>query len=124
MKHRSLTMALALMLPASAALAQVDFVEPKNGDTVSSTFTVRFAVDGMSVAPAGELKEGTGHHHLLINTADIDENAVIPMDDQHKHFGKGQTETQLTLPPGKYILLCNLPGHYKAGMYHAFVVTP
>ena len=76
MKHRSLTMALALILPASAALAQVDFVEPKNGDTVPSTFTVRFAVEGMSVAPAGELKEGTGHHHLLIDTADIDENAV------------------------------------------------
>lgn len=105
MKLRSLTMALALILPAGAAFAHyVHFVEPANGDTVTSTFTVRFAVDGMSVVPAGDLTPGTGHHHLLIDTADIDENAVIPMDDQHKHFGKGQTEAQLTLPPGKHKL--------------------
>ena len=98
-------MALALILPASAVLAQsVDFIEPKHGDTVSSTFTVRFAVDGMSVAPAGDMTAGTGHHHLLINTADIDENVVIPMDDQHRHFGKGQTEAEITLQPGRYKL--------------------
>lgn len=103
MKHLSL--ALALLFPIGAALAQsVDFIEPKNGDNVPSTFTVRFAVEGMSVAPAGEVTPGTGHHHLLIDTADIEENAVIPMDDKHRHFGKGQTETQITLPPGKHRL--------------------
>ena len=103
MKHLSL--ALALVFSTGATLAQsVDFVEPKNGDTVASTFTVRFAVEGMSVAPAGDATPGTGHHHLLIDTADIDENAVIPMDDKHRHFGKGQTETQITLPPGKHRL--------------------
>ena len=103
MKHLSL--ALALLFSAGATMAQsVDFVEPKNGDTVASTFTVRFAVEGMSVAPAGDATPGTGHHHLLIDTADIDENAVIPMDDKHRHFGKGQTETQITLPPGKHRL--------------------
>ena len=103
MKHLSL--ALALVFSAGATLAQsVDFVEPKNGDSVPSTFTVRFAVEGMSVAPAGDATPGTGHHHLLIDTADIDENAVIPMDDKHRHFGKGQTETQITLPPGKHRL--------------------
>ncbi len=105
MKFRSLIMSAALMFAASGAFAQyVDFVEPKNGDTVPSTFTVRFAVNGMSVAPAGDMTPGTGHHHLLIDTADIDENAVIPMDDKHRHFGKGQTETQLTLPPGTHKL--------------------
>ncbi len=105
MKLRSLMLGAAMMVAAGGALAQyVDFVEPKNGDTVSPTFTVRFAVEGMSVAPAGDMTAGTGHHHLLIDTADIDENAVIPMDDKHRHFGKGQTETQITLPPGKHTL--------------------
>lgn len=105
MKRRSLILGAAMMCSVSAAFAQyVDFVEPKNGDTVPSTFTVRFAVDGMSVAPAGDMTAGTGHHHLLINAADIEENTVIPMDDQHRHFGKGQTETQITLPPGKHKL--------------------
>lgn len=105
MTLRSLILGTAMMLSAGAAFAQyVDFVEPKNGATVPSTFTVRFAVDGMTVAPAGDMTVGTGHHHLLINAADIEENVVIPMDDQHRHFGKGQTETQITLPPGKHKL--------------------
>jgi hypothetical protein len=90
---------------AGAAFAQsVDFIEPKNGATVATTFKVKFAVDGMSVAPAGELKPGTGHHHLLIDTPDIEENVSIPMDDKHRHFGKGQTETEITLAPGKHKL--------------------
>ncbi|MFD8001973.1 sulfocyanin-like copper-binding protein [Streptomyces mirabilis] len=31
--------------------------------------------------------------------------------------------TTLTLPPGRYELVCNLPGHYQAGAYAKFVVT-
>ena len=90
---------------AGTAFAQsVDFVEPKNGATVTATFKVKFAVDGMSVAPAGEVTPGTGHHHLLIDTPDIEENVAIPMDDKHRHFGKGQTETEITLAPGKHKL--------------------
>jgi hypothetical protein len=96
--------ALLTFLPGAAVAQSVDFVEPKQGDTVPSTFTVRFAVEGMAVAPAGDMTAGTGHHHLLIDTADIEENVAIPMDDQHRHFGKGQTETSITLTPGKHRL--------------------
>jgi uncharacterized cupredoxin-like copper-binding protein len=35
--------------------------------------------------------------------------------------GKGGKLT-VTLKPGKYVLLCNLPGHYKAGQYVGFTV--
>ena len=105
MKHHTFIVGLVGCLGVAMAHAQnVDFVEPLNGQTVPTTFTVRFAVQGMTVAPAGDLTEKTGHHHLLINAADIEENAVIPMDDQHRHFGKGQTETQITLPPGSHRL--------------------
>jgi hypothetical protein len=100
----SSVMALLLSCSGVAFAQSVDFVEPKNGATVATTFKVKFAVDGMTVAPAGELNPGTGHHHLLINTADIDENVSIPMDEKHRHFGKGQTETEITLPPGKHKL--------------------
>ncbi len=94
-----------LLAFASSALAQsVDFIEPKHGATVPQTFKLKFAVDGMSVAPAGDMSEGTGHHHLLINTPDIAQGEVIPMNDSHRHFGKGQTETELTLPPGRHRL--------------------
>ncbi len=90
---------------ASAAQAQsVDFIEPRDGATVPSTFKIQFALEGMKVAPAGDMSEGTGHHHLLIDTDDIPEGVVIPMDDRHRHFGKGQTETEITLPPGRHRL--------------------
>lgn len=88
----------------SAWAQSVDFVLPKNGETVSSPFNVVFAVSGMSVAPAGDMTKDTGHHHLLINASAIPEGTVIPADETHKHFGKGQTETQVTLPPGRYKL--------------------
>lgn len=88
----------------SAWAQSVDFVQPKNGETVSSPFKVAFAVSGMTVAPAGDMTKDTGHHHLLINASAIPEGTVIPADETHKHFGKGQTETQVTLPPGLYKL--------------------
>jgi len=104
MKMRLISVSLMLLLCSSVFAQSVDFIEPKNNTNVSSPFKVKFAVNGMQVAPAGEMKEGTGHHHLLINAADIPEGTVIPMDDQHRHFGKGQTETEITLPPGRYRL--------------------
>jgi hypothetical protein len=94
-----------LAFVSQSALAQsVDFSEPKNGDVVSSPFKVAFKVSGMTVAPAGNMTKDTGHHHLLINTSAIPEGGSIPADDAHQHFGKGQTETQVSLPPGRYKL--------------------
>ncbi len=58
----------------------------------------------MGVAPAGTKQPKTGHHHLLINTSLKKMNAPIPKDDKHVHFGGGQTETEITLPPGKHRL--------------------
>lgn len=96
-------LSLALLCPLAHAQS-VDFIEPKDGATLPTTFKLRFGLDGMKVAPAGDMSEGTGHHHLLIDAADIPEGVVIPMDDRHRHFGKGQTETEITLPPGRYRL--------------------
>lgn len=96
-------LSLAFLAPLASAQS-VHFIEPQDGATLPSTFKVRFGLDGMTVAPAGDMSEGTGHHHLLINVPDIPEGAVIPMDERHLHFGKGQTETELTLPPGRHRL--------------------
>ena len=94
-----------VFLWAGALQAQsVDFIEPKDGDTVPTTFTVKFKVEGMRVAPAGNMTQGTGHHHLLIDARDIETGVVIPNDNQHKHFGKGQTESLVFLQPGRYRL--------------------
>ena len=44
--------------------ARLYFIEPADGTTVTGTFSVKFGLSGMGVAPAGVTRENTGHHHL------------------------------------------------------------
>ncbi|HZE11808.1 MAG TPA: DUF4399 domain-containing protein [Burkholderiales bacterium] len=88
----------------SADGAKVYFIEPQDGATVGQEFTVKFGLVGMGVAPVGVDVENTGHHHLLIDDATADMNAPIPADATHVHFGRGQTETKIKLPPGRHTL--------------------
>jgi hypothetical protein len=95
------------VLPSEQKLpkkAKVRFKNLKDGQTIKQNFKVKFDVVGMTVKPAGQLVSGTGHHHLIINGSSVDRGVVIPADEQHIHFGKGQTEYDLNLKPGKYTL--------------------
>ena len=87
-----------------APTRSVAIVEPADGATVSSPFKVRFGVRGMAVAPAGEVLADSGHHHLLINLDAVPTGESVPFSERHMHFGKGQTEAELKLPPGSYKL--------------------
>jgi hypothetical protein len=99
------TFALAQERSPSAAGAEVYIISPKDGAKVSSPFVVQFGLKGMGIAPAGMKFDNTGHHHLLIDTdAPTDLSAPLPSSEKVMHFGKGQTETTLTLPPGKHTL--------------------
>ncbi|GAB3625593.1 DUF4399 domain-containing protein [Pandoraea terrae] len=91
---------------ATAAMAaeRVYFVAPKDDANVMNPVTVKFGVDGMTVAPAGTATPGTGHHHLIIDGTAEPKGDVVPTDDTHLHFGKGQTETQIKLTPGDHTL--------------------
>lgn len=92
--------------------ARVYLIAPLDGDTVDATFTVRFGLSGMGIAPAGVQAEHTGHHHLLIDVDALPpDGQPLPNDARHLHFGKGQTETTLTLPPGKHTLQLILGDH-------------
>jgi hypothetical protein len=89
--------------------AKVYFVNLKDGDTVTSPVLIQFGLSGMGISPAGVQGDptvGTGHHHLLINTELKGDGlkAPIPADEKHVHFGKGQTEARITLPPGRHTL--------------------
>lgn len=100
------TMALAQTRTPPAADASVYFIAPHNGGKIHGPVTVRFGLKGMGVAPAGIKFDNTGHHHLLVDT-DVSElklDAPAPATDKILHFGKGQTETTLNLPPGKHTL--------------------
>src|SRR5215470_7010233 len=112
---RMLAVSAALVLAAAVVWAQertpspagveVHIISPKDGAKVSSPFVVQFGLKGMGVAPAGIKFDNTGHHHLLIDTdAPADLGAPLPATEKIVHFGKGQTETTLTLPPGKHTL--------------------
>ncbi len=93
-------------LPRSAAAekARVYFISPSDGQVIKGPVTVRFGLENMGVAPAGTAGEGIGHHHLVIDSPLPAMDQPLPKDDKHLHFGKGQTETVLTLAPGKHTL--------------------
>jgi len=85
--------------------ARVYFISPKDGDTVAQKFTVQFGLKGMGIAPVGVNQPNTGHHHLLVDLAQMPNMSMpLPANDNIRHFGGGQTEVDLTLPPGKHTL--------------------
>ena len=121
MKSLSAIVTLVFMGTASLGVAQdtpsapgasVYFINLADGDTVTSPVTVKFGLSGMGVAPAGTEKENTGHHHILLNRPPLGEGEDgaeefeygLPADDNHIHFGGGQTETKLDLPAGTHTL--------------------
>jgi hypothetical protein len=99
------------------ANARVFFVSPANGSTVTSPVKVVFGLDGMTVKPAGVMDSGTGHHHVIVNGGAIKAGEVIPMDETHLHYGKGQLEAEIPLPPGKHTLTMQFAdgGHRSYG---------
>lgn len=84
--------------------ASVNFISPADGAVVSSPVTVTFAIEGMTLAPAGTNEPGTGHHHLLVDVDLPPLDQPIPRDANHIHFGQGETETQVELTPGTHKL--------------------
>lgn len=92
-------------LTQSTPGAKVYIISPQAGSSVSSPVTIKFGLAGMGVAPAGVKKPNTGHHHLLIDTQSLpDLKMPLASTERIKHFGKGQTETSLSLSPGKHTL--------------------
>jgi hypothetical protein len=85
--------------------AKVFIVAPKNGATVGQDVLVKFGASGIKVAPSTDTTPGTGHHHLLIDQKQLPPlDQPIPNDEQHKHYGKGQTEDTIHLSPGDHTL--------------------
>ncbi|MEM6640049.1 MAG: DUF4399 domain-containing protein [Pseudomonadota bacterium] len=80
-------------------------ISPADGDVVTSPVRVQFGLRGMGVAPAGIELKNTGHHHLLIDVEELpDLTAPLPASDNVRHFGGGQTETDIKLAPGRHAL--------------------
>jgi len=103
-----------LTLPPTAASAQavpapkdayLYIIAPSDGDTVKGAFWCRFGLRNMGVTHAGDSFAGSGHHHLLVDTDEpIAPREPIPHDKNHLHYGAGETEALIELPPGKHTL--------------------
>ena len=114
MRPVAVAIILVAMVTAQSAIAEptpmpadarVYILWPADGQVLhNGKFWVRMGLSGAGIAPAGTEMARTGHHHLLI---DVDLPALdqpIPNDKNHLHFGNGQTEAQIDLPPGKHTL--------------------
>jgi hypothetical protein len=103
-------------MPQPPKKAWIYLAEPKNGATVKSPVKVVMKVVNMEVMPAGEVKAGTGHHHLVINTVPPPFGVAVPADAQNLHYGKGQTEATLELPPG----LHTITAQFADGLHRSY----
>jgi hypothetical protein len=122
MRINGLFVVTTMLLTCGTALAErtaapdgaaAHIVSPADGATVQNPVTVIFGLRGVGVAPAGVEQANTGHHHLLIDVApdDVDYDNPLPADDQHRHFGGGQTEVTLELPSGSHTMWLLLGDH-------------
>jgi hypothetical protein len=107
----SLALALSMLSPAQAqrtpapenAVAYI--VWPPDGAVISGgRFWLRMGLRNMGVAPKGVKMANVGHHHVLIDTGLPAMDQQIPNDRNHVHFGAGETEARIELPPGKHTL--------------------
>lgn len=111
---RTVALAIGIGLPAAAALAgsnpmppdaKVYIIWPQDGQVIpGGKFWVRMGLSGAGVAPAGVERQFTGHHHILVDADLPPMDEAIPSDRRHMHFGRGQTEARLELPPGRHTL--------------------
>lgn len=119
MKKLAALLAMAGIALAAAATeptpapegARVYIIAPADGAEVSSPVTVQFGLAGMGVAPAGTHAPDTGHHHLIIDSELPALDQPVPKDEKHIHFGGGQTEVTLELPPGEHTLQLLMGDH-------------
>ena len=111
-------LALFTLYPAHAertpapANAAVYIVWPANGTVIDGgRFWLRMGLRNMGVAPKGVKMANIGHHHVLIDTELPAMDQQIPNDRNHVHFGAGETEARIELPPGKHTLQLLLGDH-------------
>ena len=93
--------------------SRVFFIQPHNNAILQNPIEIKFGLENMNLVSAGVDEPFSGHHHLLINVDQIPNlNLPIPADSNHLHFGGGQSNTTLELPPGKYTLQLLFADHH------------
>jgi uncharacterized cupredoxin-like copper-binding protein len=139
---RALLLAAAAWYAAPLSAATVVNVKLQDPSTGAGANAMHIAVDRDS-APQGKVTFRTVNqskdqvHELLVVRVDTAQ-AALPYDEKKQEVvekrirrlgeigdlkpGRSGTLT-LALKPGSYLLICNQPGHYKAGMSTPFSVS-
>ena len=126
-----LTLVLFTLLVAcqsNTATPRVRFAEPADGATAASPVKVVMAAENFTVEPAGDIHEGAGHLHIMVDTPCLSPGEIIPRDEQHLHYGDGSTEAEVELSAGRHTLcLQAADGAHTAlagdGMTHTITVN-
>lgn len=84
--------------------SRVFFTNIEDGDTISSPVTLQWSAENFTIEPAGEVKAGAGHLHVMVDVPCVAAGETVPSDDNYLHFGKAQLETALELAPGEHTL--------------------
>lgn len=92
----------------AATDVSVRFVRPLDGDTLTSPVGVVMEVHGVHLMPAGEMMEGSGHLHVMVDTTFVEAGQVIPKNEHHLHFGDASTQAEISLAPGEHVLRLQL----------------
>ena len=99
-----LLMVFLLVACGGGAEARVSFQSPTDGQTVNGTVRVVMQAENFTVEESGEVNDGAGHMHIMVDVPCVAVGEVIPKDDNHLHFGDGSTEAELELSPGTHTL--------------------
>ena len=93
--------------PAPAA-PSVTITQPANDAVIEgSSVLVMLEVSDLRIVPAGTQEDGTGHHHLIVDTYLPEAGVAIPSTPGvHIHMGAAQTEFELTdLAAGEHTVI-------------------
>lgn len=124
----SLFLIVLFLVACGSSRPEVTFQSPEDDQTAASPVHVVMQAEDFTIEPAGEIQEGAGHLHIMIDVPCIEPGKVIPKDDNHRHFGDGSTEADLELTPGTHTLcLQAADGAHTAlegrGMTHEISLT-
>ncbi|MGH2427676.1 MAG: DUF4399 domain-containing protein [Candidatus Limnocylindria bacterium] len=121
----AVVLALAACADGTGGTGGVSFAEPADGATVSSPVRLVMQSQEVTIEPAGEVQEGAGHFHVMVDVGCMEPGEVIPADDDHLHFGDGSTETSIELEPGEHTLCLQVGDgvHTALDATHEITVT-
>jgi hypothetical protein len=97
--------------PTAPPGSKVFFVEPTDGAEIKGPLVdgkvpvhVKMGVEGIDLVAAGEQKQGSGHHHIIVDGELVAMGTPVPKDETHLHYGKAQSEADIALTPGEHTL--------------------